>query len=111
MIELTTTTDGDTTIVRSVGRLTMATAADLTDVINAAVAGGAPKVVIDLTETAFVDSSGLGALVSGLRRTRQGNGDLRIVAPSEQVAAVLELTNLDRVLYPYASVTAARDGW
>lgn len=110
-MELTTTTDSDVTIVQAVGRLTMATASELTTVIDAAVAAGAPKVVIDLSGTAFVDSSGLGALVSGLRRTRQGDGDLRIVAPSEQVAAVLALTNLDRVLYPYADVTAARDGW
>lgn len=111
MIVLTATSEGVVTRLAVAGRLTMANAAELTQAVDAAVAGGAPKVVVDLSGTTFVDSSGLGALITGLRRTRQGGGDLRIAAPTEQVRAVLELTNLDRVLHPYASVEAAHDGW
>jgi anti-sigma B factor antagonist len=62
---------------------------------------------VNLAETTFVDSSGLGALVSGLKSARQAGGDLRLVAPSEQVSMVLRLTNLDRVLQPRASVEEA----
>ena len=52
-----------------------------------------------------------GALISGLRLTRQAGGDLRIAAPSEQVRMVLGLTNLDRVLRPHESLDEATRGW
>ncbi len=55
-------------------------------------------------------SSGLGALVSGLKVARQAGGDLRIAAPTEQVVTVLELTNLNRVLSTYDSADGAFDG-
>jgi len=58
-----------------------------------------------------VDSSGLGALIGGLKTARQADGDLRIAAPTEQVATVLGLTNLDRVLRPFATVEDAVRGW
>ena len=54
---------------------------------------------------------GLGALIAGLKRTRQSGGDLRIAAAGDQVETVLRLTNLDRVLRPHPSVEAASDGW
>lgn len=111
MITLTSTSEKDVTVVESTGRLTMATASDLTAVIDKAITDGAPKVIIDLAQTVFVDSTGLGALVSGLRRAREAGGDLRIVAPSEQVSTVLSLTNLDRVLFPFPDVEAARREW
>lgn len=91
-------------------RVTMAVAAPLRTAIEDA-ATKAPKVVVDLGRTVFIDSSGLGALVSGLKACRQAGGDLRIVAPGEQVRTVLHLTNLDRILRPHASVEEARHGW
>lgn len=111
MITLNATSSGRVTTIEVHGRLTMATVPDFKSAIDKAVADGAPLVVVDLSGTVFVDSSGLGALISGLRRSRQAGGDLRIVAPTEQVSAVLSLTNLDRVLLPYESVGAATDGW
>jgi anti-sigma B factor antagonist len=55
----------------------------------------------------FIDSSGLGALISGLKSARQAGGDLRIANPGEQARVVLKLTTLDRVLRPYDSVEDA----
>ena len=91
-------------------RVSMAVASSLRDAINAAVAE-APKVVIDLGPTTFIDSSGLGALVSGLKTCRQAGGDLRIAAAGEQVRTVLRLTNLDRILRAHESVEDARRDW
>jgi anti-sigma B factor antagonist len=45
--------------------------------------------------------------VSCLKSARQAGGDLRLVAPTEQVSMVLKLTNLDRILQPRASVEEA----
>jgi anti-sigma B factor antagonist len=89
------------------GRLTVVSVSRLRDAVADAVTEKGTIVVVDLSETTFVDSSGLGALVSGLKSARQAGGDLRLVAPSEQVSMVLRLTNLDRVLQPRASVEEA----
>ena len=62
---------------------------------------------MDLSSTEFMDSSGLGALVAGLKTARQAGGDLRIASPSAQVQTVLSLTNLDRVLRAHETVEQA----
>ena len=110
-MDITTRPEGDHTVISCDGRLTMTTAARLREAVDAAIAGAGPRVVVDLAATSFVDSSGLGALVGGLRATRTAGGDLRIAAPNAQVSSVLSLTNLDQVLTPHPSVEAAAHGW
>ena len=56
-----------------------------------------------------VASSGLGALISGLKSARLAGGDLRIARPGPQVLTVLEFTSLNRVLQAYDSVESAFD--
>jgi anti-sigma B factor antagonist len=59
---------------------------------------GVNRLVIDLSQTPFLDSAGMAALVSALKQCRQRNGDVRLVAPqSEAVKRILELTKFDRV--------------
>ena len=70
-------------------------------------ADGQHRLVVDLGQVSFIDSSGLGALISGLKSARQAGGDLRIANPGEQARVVLKLTRLDRVLHPYDSVEDA----
>lgn len=99
--------DAATALVRPRGRLTMLATRDLRTAVTDAVAAGRNHVVVDLSATEFIDSSGLGALIAGLKTCRQAGGDLRIASPTEQVRTVLQLTNLDRVLRPAASVAGA----
>jgi anti-sigma B factor antagonist len=97
-------------VVRPVGRLNMVSAPQLRSVVAELVAAGTPRVVVDLSATDSMDSSGLGALIAGLKTTRQAGGDLRIVGVGPQVQAVLELTNLGRVLRPRPDVATAFAG-
>jgi anti-sigma B factor antagonist len=95
-------------VVRAVGRLNMVAAPSLREEVERVVtAEGRSHVVVDLSGTTFVDSSGLGALIAGLKAARAAGGDLRIAAATTQVLSVLRLTNLDRVLRPYPSVEDA----
>lgn len=71
------------------------------------VGAGSNRIVVDLEAAEFVDSSGLGALVGGLKSTRQAGGDLRIAAVPANVQTVLRLTNLDRVLHIHPTVSEA----
>lgn len=92
------------------GRLNMVSTGSLRETVHEVVEGGASRIAVDLSGVDFVDSSGLGALVSGLKTTRQAGGDLRIAGANEQVRLVLGLTNLERVLTPFATVEDAYDG-
>jgi anti-sigma B factor antagonist len=56
-----------------------------------------PNVVLDLTRLRFVDSSGLGALISCLRLVNARGGDLKLFGMSSDVRAVFELVRMDRV--------------
>jgi anti-anti-sigma factor len=102
---------GAATVLKAVGRLNMVSAPQLKTAVDEVVAEGGTHVVVDLSGVEFIDSSGLGAIVSGLKSLRQAGGDLRIAAAGEQVLAVLHLTNLDRILRPYGGVADATAGW
>lgn len=94
-------------VLKLEGKLNMVSAPHLRQEVHSAVAAGNTKVVIDLSAIDFIDSSGLGALINGLKSTRQAGGDLRIAGPTEQVRLVLELTNMDRVLNAYDDAETA----
>lgn len=94
-------------VIRPVGRLNMVSAPRLGANIDALISDGTVRLVVDLAGADFIDSSGLGALITGLKKTRQAGGDLRLANPTAQVTAVLEMTNLNRVLQPVSSVDGA----
>ena len=74
------------------------------------VAARHPRPVADLAEVEFIDSTGLGRLVSGLKATRMAGGDPRLARPVEQARTIPKLTTLDRVLKPYATTEEALAG-
>ena len=67
-------------VVRASGDLDLTTAPRLLEAVVAVVVRGQPRVVTDLQEVAFIDSTGLGVLVGLLKRTRTQGGDLRLVS-------------------------------
>jgi anti-sigma B factor antagonist len=93
------------------GKFNLVAAPQLKARIDDLVAVGKARLVVDLHAVDFIDSSGLGALIGGLKTARQQGGDLRIAAAGDQVRAVLKLTNLDRILAPYASIEEAIHDW
>jgi anti-sigma B factor antagonist len=94
-------------VVQVSGRLNMVSAGRLREQVESLVDDGSTVVVVDLTDVVFLDSSGLGALISGVKAARRAGGDLRIAGPTEQVRLVLQLTNMERVLIPHPSVESA----
>ena len=83
-------------VLRLAGEVDVATAPRLRDRLVQLINEGPPNVVVDLSGLSFIDSMGLGALVSGLKRARAHDGDLRLAGASDHVAKVLEITRLDQ---------------
>lgn len=59
---------------------------------------GGKQILVDLSAVEVIDSTGLGALIDGLKAVRKNGGDLRIAGLSEQVASMLALTKLGGIL-------------
>ena len=68
---------------------------------------GRTRVVLDLSDVKFVDSSGLGALISCLRQTNARKGDFRLCAMTKTVRALFELMRLHRVFNIHETRDAA----
>lgn len=108
MIDFDTTVSASgATVIAPTGRLDMVAAPGLKTLVQSAVSAGTTPVVVELSGVQFMDSTGLGALISGLRTTRQAGSDLRIAGATSQVLAVLAMTRLDQVMRPYPSVEDA----
>lgn len=91
------------------GRLNMVAARQVKELLATLVSEGSSRIVVDLERTTFLDSSGLGALIGGLKSARQAGGDLRIARPTPEVMTVFTLTNMDKVLRPRDDVESAFD--
>jgi len=98
----------DCDIVALSGRLNGASAPEFKQRIRQIVESGKPKLILDMAGVTFIDSSGLSALISGLKATREAGGFLRLASLGSQVTAVIKLMMLDRVFDVYADVTAAK---
>ena len=93
------------------GRVNAASAPELKRRVKDFVAGGQARLVLDMGGVAFIDSSGLSALISGLRSAREAGGYLRIAGLGGQALGAVKLMNMDRVFELYASAEeAARAG-
>jgi len=99
------------TVVAPTGRLDVAGAPALKEAISEVVKTGPPRIVIDMGGVSFVDSTGLGSVISALKQIRGSQGELRLAAPNQQARVVLELTTLDRVFPYYATVEEALTGF
>jgi anti-sigma B factor antagonist len=65
------------------------------------------SVVVDLDQVGFIDSTGIGVLVGGVKRARSHGGDLSLVCTQRRILKVLEITGLTQVFSVFESVDAA----
>lgn len=86
---------GDATVVEVDGQLIVGNRQDLKDKVLARLEEGARNFVIDFARTGYIDSSGLGVLVSVSKKIREAGGELRLASLSEDLQTLFELTKLD----------------
>jgi anti-sigma B factor antagonist len=77
------------------GQLIVANRNELKEKVLEALDSGEAKFVLDFTSTGYIDSSGLGVLVSVSKKIREAGGDLRLAGLNEDLRMLFELTKLD----------------
>lgn len=82
-------------IVSVDGQLIVANRNELKDKVLKALEAGESKFVLDFLSTEYIDSSGLGVLVSVSKKIREAGGELRLAGLNEDLRMLFELTKLD----------------
>jgi len=95
-VEYETTTEEIGVVVLE-GEGDVYSAPEFKEVLVGGIEGGARRVIVDLSQVTFIDSTALGVLVSGAKRVRPRNGNLDIVCTDENIIRIFEITGLDRI--------------
>lgn len=107
-VKLTTRQVGDVTVVDATGRITLGEGAStLRDTIRDLAANGHKKLLLNLSEVSYIDSSGIGELVSGFTTITNQGGKLKLVGLTKRVKDLLQITKLYTVFEVFDDEAAA----
>ena len=106
-LNLTTREVDGVTVVAVGGEIDVYTAPKLRDQITELVAAGTHQILIDLEEVEFLDSTGLGVLVGGLKKVRAYDGSLELICTQERLLKIFRITGLAKVFVIHESTDGA----
>ena len=92
----------DAYVIALAGEVDLYTAPEFKQQLLDVISQGGKEVVVDFTDTTFIDSTTLGVLVGGVKRLRSNDGQLSLVCSDRNITKIFEITGLDRVftIYP-----------
>jgi anti-sigma B factor antagonist len=92
----------DAFVIALSGEVDLYTAPEFKQQLLDVIGQGAKDVVVDFSDTTFIDSTTLGVLVGGVKRLRTNDGQLSLVCSDRNITKIFEITGLDRVftIYP-----------
>ena len=92
----------DAYVIALSGEVDLYTAPEFKQQLLDVIGNGAKNVIVDFTNTSFIDSTTLGVLVGGVKRLRPNDGQLSLVCSDRNITKIFEITGLDRVftIYP-----------
>lgn len=96
-VTVTTSQHGGVFVLALGGDIDVASAVTMRDALDRVIAAGHHRVVLDLNEVRFLDSTGLGVMVGRLKAVRDLGGDLHLACTSPRILRVLSITGLDEV--------------
>jgi anti-sigma B factor antagonist len=104
-MQIEQTSNPDRHVITVSGEVDLASSPQLDVAIISVLDSGAKAVAIDLSKVTFMDSSGLGVIVRGLKRCREADIDLDLVITNERVLKVFGITGLDQVIPIHSSIS------
>ena len=94
-VKLTSRQVGDVTVIDATGRITLGEGASaFRDLIRDLVSKGNKKLLLNLSEVSYIDSSGIGEMVSGFTTVTNNGGQLKLLGLSKRVKDLLQITKL-----------------
>jgi len=102
-------TEGRLTIVEVEGEIDVYTAPRLRELLIDLVNKGNFHLLVNMEKVDFLDSTGLGVLVGGLKRVRAHDGSLELVCTQERILKIFRITGLTKVFGIYSSVEEAKE--
>lgn len=102
-LDVTLESLGDLALIVLSGEVDVYSAPRLRNVIRDLVDKGKYRMVVDLEKVAFMDSTGLGVLVGGLKRVKRHQGELGIICNQERILRIFRITGLTKVFPIYRS--------
>jgi anti-sigma B factor antagonist len=98
-LKLTTRQVGDVTVIDASGRITLgAGSASLRDLIKQLLDQGKKKLLLNMEDVSYIDSSGIGELVSGYTTVASNGGELKLLNLNKRIEDLLQITKLYTVL-------------
>ena len=89
--------EGGTYVIALAGEVDLYTAPEFKQQLLEVIGQGAKHVVVDFTDTTFIDSTTLGVLVGGVKRLRPAGGHLSLVCNDRNITKIFEITGLNKV--------------
>jgi anti-sigma B factor antagonist len=102
-LSLETRQEDGHTIIEVGGEIDVYTAPKLRDKITELVSNGSYNLVIDMEKVDFLDSTGLGVLVGGLKKVRAHDGSMRLICNQERLLKIFRITGLAKVFAIHSS--------
>ena len=96
MLEIQVEEAVEHTVCRPIGELDAYTVAQFREVL--ATFAGIARLIIDLSDVPFMDSAGLGALIGGIRRARENDGEVAVACGRPTLTRLLHTTGFDRIV-------------
>ena len=93
----------DAYVISLTGEVDLYTAPEFKQQLLDVIGQGARAVVVDFSNTTFIDSTTLGVLVGGVKRLRTNDGQLSLVCSDRNITKIFEITGLDRVFAIYGT--------
>lgn len=109
-MKLQTRTLSNVRIIDCSGDVDLYSSADLRDVLLKEMRSGTPGLLINMTEVAYIDSSGIAILVEGLQLSRQTNTKFALFGLRPNARSVLQLARLDKVFVVFEDEEQALRG-
>jgi anti-sigma B factor antagonist len=95
--------ENDAYVIALAGEVDLYTAPEFKQQLLDVIGQGARHVVVDFSDTTFIDSTALGVLVGGVKRLRTNGGQLSLVCSDRNITKIFEITGLDRVFTIHAT--------
>jgi anti-sigma B factor antagonist len=93
----------DAYVISLAGEVDLYTAPEFKQQLLDVISQGGKNVIVDFSNTTFIDSTTLGVLVGGVKRLRTNDGQLSLVCSDRNITKIFEITGLDRVFTIYAT--------